>query len=114
MAVKEDNKRISLTLSKELDEKIDKLAGLQNISRNAVIVNLIETSIDMQIGVWETMKNPDKLQGLLDLSTKLGIVSEQNKDTLDEISEIMKEKGKTKEQKELYKKAEKEYEILKK
>lgn len=71
MAVKDDNKRISLTLSKELDEKIDKLAGLQNISKNATIVNLIEMSIDAQISLWNLMKDPKTLSNLMDMAVKM-------------------------------------------
>lgn len=72
MAVKEENKRISLTLSKELDEKIDRLAGLQNISKNATIVNLIEMSIDAQISVWNIMKDPQLFNKLMDSAIKIG------------------------------------------
>ncbi len=72
MPVKDENKRISLTLSKELDEKIDRLAGLQNASKNSVIVNLIEMSIDMQIDFWNKMKDPQMMGKLMELAVNLG------------------------------------------
>ena len=71
MAVSEDNIRMSLTLPKELNEKVDILAGYQNISKNAVIVNLVEMSIDAQIKVWAMLKDPDMLQNLIKLSAGL-------------------------------------------
>ena len=71
MAVKEDNIRMSLTLPKELNEKIDILAGYQNISKNATIVNLIQMSIDAQIKVWSMLKDPDMLQNIVKLTAEL-------------------------------------------
>ena len=71
MAVSEDNIRMSLTLPKELNEKVDILAGYQNISKNAVIVNLVQMSIDAQIKVWSMLKDPDMLQNLIKLSAGL-------------------------------------------
>ena len=71
MAVSEDNIRMSLTLPKELNEKVDILAGYQNISKNAVIVNLVQMSIDAQIKVWAMLKDPDMLQNLIKLSAGL-------------------------------------------
>lgn len=72
MAVSEDNIRMSLTLPKELNEKVDILAGYQNISKNATIVNLIQMSVDAQIKVWSMLKDPDMLQNLVKLSAGLG------------------------------------------
>lgn len=72
MAIKEENTRTTITLSKELDAKIDKLARLQNISRNAVIVNLIEMSIDAQIQVWNSMKDPEFITKMIDLASRMG------------------------------------------
>lgn len=71
MAVSEDNIRMSLTLPKELNEKIDILAGYQNISKNATIVNLIQMSIDAQIKVWSMLKDPNMLQNIVNLTAGL-------------------------------------------
>ena len=64
--VKDTNTRMTVTLSKVLDEKLDILAGYQNISKNAVINNLLETTIDAQIKVWEMIKDPNALEKLID------------------------------------------------
>lgn len=69
MPVKDTNTRMTVTLSKELDEKLDVLAGYQNISKNAVINNLLETTIDAQIKVWEMIKDPNALEKLIDLAS---------------------------------------------
>lgn len=69
MPVKDTNTRMTVTLSKELDHKLDVLAGYQNITKNAVINNLLETTIDAQIKVWEMMKNPDTLEKLINLAS---------------------------------------------
>ena len=71
MAVSEDNIRMSLTLPKELNEKVDILAGYQNISKNATIVNLLQMTIDAQIKIWSMLKDPDMLQNLIKLSAGL-------------------------------------------
>lgn len=86
MAVKEENKRVTITISKELDEKIDKLAGLQNISRNAVIVNLIETTIDATIKVWDVMKNPDIMKTFMSIANNMN--DEQMKSNFNAMNEI--------------------------
>lgn len=69
MAVKDSNVRMTVTFSKELDEKLDVLAGYQNVSKNACINNLLETTIDAQIKVWEMMKNPETLEKLINLAS---------------------------------------------
>ena len=69
MPVKDSNVRMTVTFSKELDEKLDVLAGYQNVSKNACINNLLETTIDAQIKVWEMMKNPETLEKLINLAS---------------------------------------------
>ena len=71
MAVSEENTRMSLTLPKELNEKLDILAGYQNISKNATIVNLLQMTIDAQIKIWSMLKDPDLMQNLITLSAGL-------------------------------------------
>lgn len=71
MAVSDDNIRMSLTLPKELNEKVDILAGYQNISKNATIVNLLQMTIDAQIKFWEMLKDPNMMQNLIKLSAGL-------------------------------------------
>ena len=87
MAVKQDNTRMTITLSKELDAKLEKLAGLQNISKNAVVINLIEMSIDAQIQVWNSMKDPEFITKMIDLASKMG--NEEMKLQIEELGNIM-------------------------
>lgn len=87
MPVKEENTRTTITISKELDAKIDKLANLQNVSRNAVIVNLIQMSIDAQISLWQSMKDPQFLSKMINLASNIG--DEQLKKQITELKEVM-------------------------
>jgi hypothetical protein len=87
MAIKEENTRLSLTISKELETKVQKLAEYQNISKNAVINNLIEMSIDAQIQLWGALKDPDILKKFIDVASKMG--DESAKNGLEKIGDIM-------------------------
>lgn len=78
MAVKEENTRITLNISKELNDKVERLAKLQGTNKNAVICNLVEVSINAQLQLWEMMKNPNSLNDLLSLANKFGVSGMSN------------------------------------
>ena len=84
MPVKEEKTRITLTIDKSLDEKIEKLAKYMNTSKNSVIVNLVSTTIDLQINMWSMMKDPTMLQKMFEITTEYG-----SKEELKAASEVM-------------------------
>ena len=69
MAAKDSNYRMTVSFGEELNRKLDILAGYQNVSKNACINNLLETTIDAQIKIWEMMKNPESLEKLINLAS---------------------------------------------
>lgn len=83
MAIKSTNDRVGLTIPKDLLAKVDLLADMQKVSRNAVILSLIEMSIDTQIKFWEAMRNPTTLSQMYELASKFS-----NPEQLNEIKEF--------------------------
>lgn len=71
MAVKSENTRITITLPKELLAKVETLAEYQHVTKNAVVVSLIQMSIDAQLNMWALIKNPDTLQKMVELYTSM-------------------------------------------
>lgn len=82
MAVKSENTRVSLTISKELDSKLDKLSNIQGISKNACINNLLNSTIDAQIKMWEMLQTPNMLEHLMKMSETLGNLTDEQKENM--------------------------------
>lgn len=68
MATKEGNKRITITLSKELDDKLELLSKYKGIPKAIEATNLISTTIDAQIALFENLNNPEFLSNLIKLA----------------------------------------------
>lgn len=72
MATKEGNKRITITLSKELDDKLELLSKYKGIPKAIEATNLISTTIDAQIALFENLNNPEFLSNLVKLANVNG------------------------------------------
>lgn len=65
MATKEGNKRITITLSKELDDKLELLSKYKGIPKAIEATNLISATIDAQIALFENLNNPEFMSNLI-------------------------------------------------
>ena len=81
-----DSTRLSITLPKELDDKLERLAGLMNISKTAVVINLLSGTIDAQIAMWQAMKNPKFLENM---ASYLSALDPQKAEELRQIGNVL-------------------------
>lgn len=75
MAYTKDKVRLTVAVSQELNDKIEKLANAMHLSKTALVITMIEQNIDLMAAGWNMINNPEFR------STLLNAAKENNMDT---------------------------------
>lgn len=75
MAYTKDKVRLTVAVSQELNEKIEKLANAMHLSKTALVISMIEQNIDIMAAGWNMINKPEFR------TTLLNAAKENNLDT---------------------------------
>ena len=64
--------RLSVAIPAELNDKLENLSSKMHISKTALIIQLIESNIDIFATFWDSLKNPIVIKALSSLAKHQG------------------------------------------